>query len=113
MGLSLNSKINLPFVVLVILNLWDACLTSLCIFASGSTMIEVNPVMKFLIDEYGIASMFLLKGAILLLFAYLIDKLDTNTAMYKTLPTTLWLMNSIYAAIVLLGFHTLYIILMS
>lgn len=98
---SLLSKFSLAtlFATLILLNLADATMTSILIFEYGIN-VEVNPILRELVQAYGIGALFGFKYFIISILGLLLLALKTDRRKIVA-SYALWFVNTIYVCIVI------------
>ena len=94
------------FVVLLVLNILDAASTAVLVSAYG-TDVEANPLVRYTMDLYGIAGMFMLKFAVLSILAFVMTVIQYKYMEHRVAMVThrsTWLVNVILAIIVINNF---------
>jgi hypothetical protein len=87
-------------IILAILNVMDAFFTAGSVNAYGME-VELNPLMKFLIDEYGIWCLYAFK-IIFIGFLWLMIAKTPEAKMSRFVPA-LWALVGAYSVVVLYG----------
>ena len=90
--------IPIQFSVLALLVMLDGLITSYLVSAHGPA-VEANPLMRALIETYGTAGMFALKGVMLALFCAVIV-IAIRAAQTRLLRPGLFICNVLYASVV-------------
>lgn len=88
-------------IILIALNLLDAFFTSEGIAKYGIEL-EMNPIMRYLIEHYGTWCMFAFKGFFVTLLLYMIWK-TPDTKIRRFVTPSLWVLVGAYGVVVLYG----------
>lgn len=91
----------LAAITLLILNGLDAFFTGESIKAYG-TDIEMNPVMKHMIETYGIWCLYAFKGFFLSLLLFMLVK-TSELKLQRIVVPSLWVLVGAYSVVVLYG----------
>lgn len=96
-------KFNLAtvFAILILLNLADATVTSMLVFEYGAS-VEVNPILRDLIQSYGVGALFGFKYFLISLLGILLLALKTERHIMVA-TYSLWFVNFCYGSIVIYG----------
>lgn len=98
---SLLSKFSLAalFAILILLNFADAIMTSILVFRYGAN-VEVNPILRNLIQIYGIGALYGFKYFLILSLGGLLLALKTDR-LIMIASYSLWFVNIIYGGTVI------------
>lgn len=99
--LPLKFNLTLLFGVLILLNLADAITTSMLVAQFGPS-VEVNPVLRDLIQFYGVGALFGFKYFLISLLGVLLLALKTDRHIMVA-SYTLWFVNILYGIIAVYG----------
>ena len=96
-------KFNLAtiFAILILLNLADASMTSILIMEYG-VGVEVNPILRDLVQTYGVGALFGFKYFLISLLGVLLLALKTERHIMVA-SYALWFVNIVYGSIVIYG----------
>ena len=82
-----KTKIYL-FVMLIVLNIFD-CLTTTIVLNSYGTQAELNPTMRYIIEQVGLSGMWWAKAIIILPLGFFINRLSEEFFVILNLVFTL------------------------
>jgi len=92
----------LAALLLFVLSLVDATLTSINIERFGMS-VEFNPLIRYLIELYGLWIMFVLKGFFGLLLLFLLSRTTEQKVKAWVIPLLMWMVGA-YSVIVFYGY---------
>jgi len=99
--LPLKFNLTLLFSLLILLNLADATTTSMLVFQFGPN-VEVNPILRDLIQAYGVGALFGFKYFLISLLGVLLLALKTDRHIIVA-AYSLWFVNILYGIVVTYG----------
>jgi hypothetical protein len=97
-----KSSLWAVFVILCTLNIWDAATTAILVSKFGSD-VEDNPVMRYMIDSYGIMGLYMMKFAVLGFFSLVVLhvlRFYREHRAERTIRYSMWVLNVLLGLIV-------------